>query len=104
MLSRHRPAIGLILVAFAPLATAQSTIPLPKTGSSMWDKVVDWFQTALNFVTGPYALAMTAVFLIAGAIIWWQAPKEGFIGIVVKCLAVAVWLLNVPVLVNGMRF
>jgi len=85
------------------LLRAQTTIALPSVGNSYVDAVIGFLQQYLDFSTGALAMVIAAAGMIAIVALWFLAPKEGVVGIALKIVMAAIFLLNIPFIVESFR-
>jgi len=82
---------------------AQSTISLPTVGNSYVDAVIGFLQQYLDFSTGALAMVIAAAGMLAIVALWFLAPREGAVGIAIKIVMAAIFLLNIPFIIETFR-
>lgn len=77
-----------------------SRLTLPQVGEQNIDSVTAKIQPYLDFLTGPVAVLLTCVFLAMAAVLWYQAPRDGWVASAMRGAAVGFVLLNLPLWVT----
>lgn len=67
------------------------------------DFITKAFQTAVDFLTGPAALAFLVGSIVVGGIMWAYAPKSGALGIVFRAIMVLLIIFNLTLIVNTLK-
>ena len=67
------------------------------------DFITTAFQTAVDFLTGPAALAFLVGSVVVGGVMWAYAPRSGALGIVFRAIVVLLVLFNLTLVVNNLR-
>ncbi len=77
-----------------PCAQAGVDISAPSTG---WFALLGTLlQDLVNFLDGPWALAMIIISIIVMVCMWIWAPKDGAMGVFMKICVGAIVILNIP--------
>lgn len=96
-----RECVSLIgLLYFPPVLRAEFDIGT--TGGPL-DFITTVFQTAVDFLTGPAALAFLVGSIVVGGIMWAYAPKSGALGIVFRAIMVLLVIFNLTLVVNNLK-
>lgn len=93
------PSIALLY--FFP-RRARAEFDIGTTGGPL-DFITTAFQTAMDFLTGPAALAFLVGSIVVGGVMWAYAPKSGSLGIVFRAVVVLLVVFNLTVVVNNLR-
>ncbi len=93
------------LYCFAALyfpGVARAEFDIGTTGGPL-DFITKAFQTAMDFLTGPAALAFLVGSIVVGGVMWAYAPKSGALGIAFRAILVLLIVFNLTVIVDNLR-
>lgn len=96
-----RLAVALLGAMAMPLASAGESIGT--SGSTTFAKLTAWFQDFVNFMDGPFGLAVVIISLILAVCTWMFVPKEGIAGPVLRVVVGAIVILNVTTFIASFR-
>ncbi len=82
--------------------TLRTEFDIGTTGGPL-DFITEAFQTAVNFLTGPAALAFLVGSVVIGGIMWAYAPKSGALGIVFRAIMVLLVVFNLSVIITNLQ-
>ena len=74
------------------LCFAAYSIGAPTTGP--FQKLGVWFQTYVDFMDGPFAIAAIVISIILAVLAWNFMPKEGLFGKILKTVVSGIVVLN----------
>ena len=101
-LKRHRSALlAASLVSGVTAAHAGLSISAPTSGP--FQKFGEWLQAFVNFIDGPFGLAVVAISIVIAFAVWVFAPKEGIVGPVLRIVVAGIAILNVAALVASFQ-
>jgi type IV secretory pathway VirB2 component (pilin) len=90
--------IAKTLCMAAVLAFANDAMAGPSIGSgggTAYTKLTAWLQNFVDFMSGPFGIAVVVVSIILAFSVWAFAPKEGIAGPVMRIVVAAVVIVNV---------
>ena len=90
--------IGLLYFPGMP----RTEFDIGTTGGPL-DFITTVFQTAIDFLTGPAALAFLVGSIVVGGVMWAYAPKSGALGIVFRAIMVLLVVFNLTLVVNNLK-
>ena len=96
-----RDCICMIGLTYFP-GMLRAEFDIGTTGGPL-DFITEAFQTAVNFLTGPAALAFLIGSVVVGGIMWAYAPKSGALGIVFRAIMVLLVIFNLTLVVNNLK-
>ena len=96
-----RDCIYLIGSLYLP-ATPRAQFDIGTTGGPL-DFITEAFQTVVDFLTGPAALAFLVGSVVVGGIMWAYAPKSGALGIVFRAIMVLLVIFKLTLVVNNLK-
>ena len=82
--------------------TLRAEFDIGTTGGPL-DFITTVFQTAVDFLTGPAALAFLIGSVVIGGVMWAYAPKSGALGIVFRAFMVLLVIFNLTLVVNNLK-
>lgn len=90
--ARSRFGAALVMV----LSSAAHAGPSIGTGGgTAYAKLTGWLQNFVDFMSGPFGIAVVIVSIILAFSVWSFAPKEGIAGPILRLVVSAVVILNV---------
>jgi type IV secretory pathway VirB2 component (pilin) len=92
---------ALLLALTARSALAGVSIGAPASGP--FAKIGAWIQDFVNFIDGPFGLAVVVISVIIAFITWVWVPREGILGPLLRIVVAAIAILNVAVWVASFR-
>jgi len=63
-----------------------------------------FIQSWVNFATGPWAVAVIAISLVVGIVVWMLMPREGWLGWVARGLIGGIILMNLAAWMKDLGF
>ena len=96
-----RDRICLIVLSSFP-GVLRAEFDIGTTGGPL-DFITTAFQTAVDFLTGPAALAFLVGSIVVGGVMWAYAPRSGALGIVFRAIMVLLVIFNLTLVVNNLR-
>lgn len=96
-----RECINFIGLLYFP-GMPRAEFDIGTTGGPL-DFITTVFQTAVDFLTGPAALAFLVGSIVVGGVMWAYAPKSGALGIVFRAIMVLLVVFNLTLVVNNLR-
>lgn len=63
-----------------------------------------FIQSWVNFATGPWAVAVIAISLVVGIVVWMLMPREGWLGWVARGLIGGIILMNLAAWMQDLGF
>ncbi|RZI40354.1 hypothetical protein EGT07_23720 [Herbaspirillum sp. HC18] len=96
-LQRSRTAkAGFVGALGMALATAAHAGPSIGTGGgTAYSKLTTWLQNFVDFMSGPFGLAVVIISIIIAFSVWAFVPKEGIAGPVLRVVVAAIVIINV---------
>ena len=82
--------------------TLRAGFDIGTTGGPL-EFITEAFQTAVDFLTGPAALAFLVGSIVVGGIMWAYAPKSGALGIVFRAIMALLVVFNLAVVVDNLK-
>ena len=96
-----RDSINLLGLLLFP-GTLRAEFDIGTTGGPL-DFITMAFQTAVDFLTGPAALAFLVGSIVVGGVMWAYAPKSGALGIVFRAIMVLLVIFNLSLVINNLK-
>ena len=96
-----RDYIFLLVLLYLPRGV-RAEFDIGTTGGPL-DFITTAFQTAVDFLTGPAALAFLVGSIVVGGVMWAYAPKSGALGIVFRAIMVLLVIFNLTLIVNNLK-
>ena len=96
-----RDSINLLGLLLFP-ATLRAEFDIGTTGGPL-DFITTAFQTAVDFLTGPAALAFLVGSIVVGGVMWAYAPKSGALGIVFRAIMVLLVIFNLSLVITNLK-
>lgn len=94
-----KPKQPMGLVAFmALMAVSQTVLAAPTLGSgggAAFAPLRTWLQNFVDFMAGPFGLAVVILSVILGFAAWAMLPKEGIVGTIMRVVVAGVVIINV---------
>ena len=83
-------------------AFAKITLSKPGDGAIL-DKMVGWFQFFIDFVSGPGALIIGVVLIIAGGAMLLVDPRETWLKWVLRIIGLLIIILNIGLIITTLK-
>ena len=94
------PTIVCITV-LQPIIALADSYNISDTGSTGgFSLIANFFQSAVDFMIGPFAKGTIAITIIGAVLLWIAMPKEGVMGIVCRAVIGALVILNIATWMN----
>lgn len=90
------------ILSFWPCLPTRAEFDIGTTGGPL-DFITTAFQTVIDFLTGPAALAFLIGSVVVGGVMWSYAPRSGALGIVFRAIIVLLVLFNLTLVVNSLK-
>ena len=85
-------------------AEEQITIGTVKDANEGIGLLTAFIQSWVNFATGPWAVAVIAISLVVGIVVWMLMPREGWLGWVARGLIGGIILMNLAAWMQDLGF
>lgn len=93
MLNKIKAALFLALATSAQFAAAGPSIG--SGGGSNFAVLRQWLQNFVDFMAGPFGLAVVIISIVIGFATWAMLPKEGIVGVIMRVVVAGIVIINV---------
>lgn len=89
---------AVVLSLFSQLSAAATNIG--STGNTGFALMEQWLQNFVDFMDGPFGVAVVSVSVILAACVWMFMPREGWVGVTARVVTAGLVIINVPTWVS----